>query len=181
MAKALRSLSSKLICGALAGFVATAPMTAVMQRMYRSLDRKERYPLPPREILGSVVPPLARGPATNTTLVAHFAYGAVSGAALSTVIRNPTTARGVAGGLSVWLASYLGWVPAFGILKPASRHPASRNALMIFAHVVWGAAYAITQRDLMKSGPAFADGPLKDADAVQKTKGEIGLRRQPVL
>jgi len=157
------SFSSRLICGALAGFVATAPMTAVMHRMHRRLNRRERYPLPPREIVGSVVPQLAAAAGTNATLVAHFAYGALTGAALSTIMREPTVGGGVAGGLSIWLVSYLWWIPAFGILTPAYRHPASRNALMNFAHVVWGAAYAITQRDLMKSRSAFSHGTLNDA------------------
>jgi hypothetical protein len=46
---------------------------------------------------------------------------------------------GVGFGLAVWAVSYLGWLPAAGILSPATEHPARRNALMIGAHVVWGA------------------------------------------
>jgi hypothetical protein len=40
-------------------------------------------------------------------------------------------------------------VPALGILKPASEHPARRNAVMITAHVVWGAATALALRELL--------------------------------
>jgi hypothetical protein len=32
----------------------------------------------------------------------------------------------------------MGWLPALGILQPATKHPAQRNALMIVAHLVWG-------------------------------------------
>lgn len=38
----------------------------------------------------------------------------------------------------VWTVSYLGWVPALGLLTPAGRHPSRRNARMIAAHLVWG-------------------------------------------
>jgi len=39
----------------------------------------------------------------------------------------------------VWGGSYLGLLPSLGILRPATDHPAQRNALMIAAHLVWGA------------------------------------------
>ena len=155
-------LSSRLVYGAIAGFVATAPMTAVMYRMHRRLGRKKRYPLPPREIVETVAPAVEGEPATSTTLVAHFAYGALSGAALASIDRKPTIRSGIAGGIGVWAASYFGWIPAFGILKPASRHPGDRNKLMILAHVMWGGAFALTQRNLLKSRRAFDEGPLKD-------------------
>jgi hypothetical protein len=157
------ALPRRLIYGALAGLVATAPMTAVMHRLHGRLKKKERYPLPPREIIGSVAPVTEDAAATDSTLVAHFAYGALSGAALAAVIEKPTVIRGMSGGVGIWLASYLGWIPAAGILKPATRHPARRNRLMLAAHLVWGSAYAITQRELLKSRKAFDDGRLKDA------------------
>ena len=50
--------------------------------------------------------------------------------------------KGIAFGLGVWTASYLGLLPALGILKPATQHPLRRNLLMIGAHVVWGASLA---------------------------------------
>lgn len=172
MAEADTAYSTRLVCGALAGFVAAAPMTALMHRGHRKLASKDRYPLPPREIVGSVAPALDREAATNMTLVAHFAYGGLCGAALASIIRKPTVGDGILGGLSVWLASYLGWIPAFGILKPATGHPRSRNGLMTVAHVVWGTAFAITQRDLLKSQSAFAEGSLKDA-ARPESRGRI--------
>jgi putative membrane protein len=46
-------------------------------------------------------------------------------------------------GLLVWTASYLGWLPAVGILAPATRHPARRNALMIVAHLIWSATLGL--------------------------------------
>ena len=161
--KANAPLSTRLVLGAIAGFVATAPMTAVMYRMHRNLGRKKRYPLPPREIVETVAPVLEGEPAKSTTLAAHFAYGALSGAALASIDRKPTITSGIAGGVGVWAASYFGWIPAAGILKPASRHPGNRNKLMILAHVMWGSAFALTQRNLLKSRAAFGEGSLKDS------------------
>jgi biotin transporter BioY len=77
------------------------------------------------------------------TWVSHFAYGATCGALYGAVSEGRTGGHpmlaGVGFGLAVWAGSYLGWLPAAGVLSPATEHPARRNALMIAAHVVWGA------------------------------------------
>ena len=169
-------LSTRIVCGAVAGFVATAPMTAVMHRLHRRLRRNDKYPLPPREIVGATLPEITDESATNATLLAHFAYGALSGAALSAVIEKPAIGKGIAGGLSIWLASYMGWIPVFGILKPATRHPDERNGLMIIAHVAWGATYALAERDLVRSSRrAFAEGPLTDKARKRRNVG-LGVK-----
>jgi biotin transporter BioY len=79
----------------------------------------------------------------TATWVSHFAYGAACGALYGAVSgerldEHPVLA-GVGFGLAVWAGSYLGWLPAANVLSPATEHPARRNALMIAAHVVWGA------------------------------------------
>ncbi|HWS53323.1 MAG TPA: DUF1440 domain-containing protein, partial [Pyrinomonadaceae bacterium] len=76
------------------------------------------------------------------TWASHFGYGAACGAlygALAAERDVPPLAAGVGFGLAVWAGSYLGWLPAAGIISPATEHPPRRNALMIAAHVVWGA------------------------------------------
>ena len=154
---------SRITAGTLAGLVATLPMTAAMRRMHRRLEREDQYPLPPREIVESVAPDLPEPKMRDTTLLAHFAYGAASGAAIAALGAKPTLRFGIASGVAVWLASYLGWIPAARILEPANRHPKSRNALMITAHMVWGLSYALASAELMQSEDVFEDGPLKDA------------------
>ena len=77
------------------------------------------------------------------TLLAHFGYGAVTGGiygSLQEGVAKPAVAKGVMFGLAVWTASYLGLLPGLGILRTAAVHPQRRNALMIGAHVVWGAS-----------------------------------------
>lgn len=85
------------------------------------------------------------------TLASHFAYGAAMGTLYSALVKDalpvPRGVRGVTYGLGVWAGSYLGWLPAAGLYPPATEEPAPRNALMIAAHVVWGASL-----DLMLNG-----------------------------
>lgn len=156
-------LSSRMLVGAIAGFVGTAAMTTAMRRMHRRLPEGERYPLPPREITETVAAPHREAGAGDLALAAHFAFGAAAGSLLGAPKADMPLGRGLLGGLAVWTASYFGWVPAARILEPAHRHPRRRNALMIAAHLVWGAATALTARELAKSRETiFAEGALKD-------------------
>ena len=139
----------RILLGALAGLAATAPMTLAMKLMHEQLPREERYPLPPRQVTEGVAEKagvnehLDEEERAAATWASHFAYGAACGALYGAlpgegVDRRPVLA-GVGFGLAVWAVSYLGWLPAAGSISPATEHPARRNALMIAAHVVWGA------------------------------------------
>ena len=80
------------------------------------------------------------------TVLAHFGDGAGAGTVYAPRSRGvplPPVAGGIAYGLVVWTASYLGLLPVVGLISPAINHPARRNALMIVAHVVWGATLAL--------------------------------------
>lgn len=142
----------RLAVGAVAGLVATAPMTLTMLALHRFLPRRERYALPPREITETVMAEvglaeLTPDPAiTAATLVAHFGFGAAAGAPYALLAPRPTVVSGTAYGVFVWLAVYLGIMPGLEILRPATEHPARRNALMIGAHLVWGSALALLTR-----------------------------------
>jgi putative membrane protein len=77
------------------------------------------------------------------TWISHFGYGAATGAlygALAPALPVGPLAGGVLWGLLVWSGSYLGWLPAAGIRASSTRQPPRREALMIAAHVVFGAA-----------------------------------------
>lgn len=154
-------LLPRLISGAAAGGLATAPMTAAMLAIDRLLPPAERYPLPPAEITAKMagqVPggqsPLGEAPLIPT-LLAHFGYGAATGAIYEPLwgwLRWPDLVAGNVFGLTVWTVSYLGWVPALGILSPATDHPRRRAELMIAAHVVWGSSLALIARPLRRGG-----------------------------
>ena len=148
----------ELITGAVAGLIATVPMTLAMKMMHSQLPEEEQYPLPPRLIVENAAEKsgldddLDEGDEVRLTLASHFAYGAATGAiyngAMGMAGAKPTAATGAVYGLGVWTLSYLGILPAMGLLAPATEHPARRNALMIASHVVWGATLGATARRL---------------------------------
>jgi hypothetical protein len=158
-------MRSALPNGLISGLAATAPMTAAMELLHRRLPPHERYPLPPRQITQrltrkvGVERELDEPGHWALSLVSHFAYGGAAGgvyayAAERLIPRSPQRGASVppvawgAGfgavyGLMVWAASYLGLLPAAGLMAPATRHPARRNALMIVAHLIWGATLGV--------------------------------------
>lgn len=151
-------IATCLRCAAV-GIVATLPMNIAMELMRRALPRREQYPLPPRQITEQFVESIGADDLSETqtqalTAVSHFAYGGAAGGLYGTLVSQGLPANATTGvifGLGVWSGSYLGWLPAMHVLTPATEHPARRNALMITAHVVWGAALGmLTQRWLSK-------------------------------
>jgi uncharacterized membrane protein YagU involved in acid resistance len=158
-----RTFGTRMVIGGLAGFAATLAMTSAMARLHRHLPERERYPLPPREITERVLPGQDDA-IRDTALAAHFLYGGACGALLAVLRAEPSAPEGAVAGVAVWAGSYFGWVPALGILKPASEHPWRRNALMITAHLIWGAATALGIRELNLSRRTILNNrPLEDA------------------
>ena len=145
-------------------------MTVAMILLHRRLPVGERYPLPPREITMK----LARGAGVDgelsaparaaATMVSHFAYGGVTGAIYGAALdpRRKPAAKGMVFGLTVWLVSYLGWLPATGVLAPASEHPARRSALMIAAHIVWGLTLGLFLSLLAEENESRGPEPFSD-------------------
>ncbi|MFN3944780.1 MAG: hypothetical protein ACK4K7_07615 [Allosphingosinicella sp.] len=160
-------LGSRLLIGAIAGFVGTMAMTSAMRKLHKRLPPEERYPLTPREIIDSTAEAAGMEPgeeaAKDATTASHFLYGAGSGALLGALNMPVSPVTGAVAGVAVWLGSYMGWIPAGGILKPATDHPARRNGAMIAAHIVWGWSTAKAMRELVAARETiFAEGPDKD-------------------
>lgn len=144
--------SSRLVRGTIAGAVATVPMTITMVLAHRLLPRRQRIPLPPRLITEQMVNS-GRSERTKLgwTLFNHFGFGALAGAIYSGlgIDKRFPAAAGPAYGVAVWTVSYLGWVPAFRLMEPATKQHAERNVLMVAAHLVWGWTLARTSRSLV--------------------------------
>jgi uncharacterized membrane protein YagU involved in acid resistance len=152
---------SRLVKGATAGFVATAPMSISMLIGWTLLPRREKYPLPPRLITEEITErvgiedQLSEDQMIGLTIFSHFGYGALFGALYALYekqMRMHSSLKGALTGLALWIGSYLGWLPALGILRPATRHPWRRNLLMILAHLAWGVTLGeltrkLTERD----------------------------------
>jgi hypothetical protein len=154
----------RMVYGALAGTVATLPMTAAMLLIYRQLGPEERAPLPPALLAGEASEAVLRrrpGRALHTTLslVAHFAYGAAVGAVGGPLTRRmpvPGPLAGAAVGLGVWAMSYIVAMPSLGLLPPSGERPAGRRALLLTAHLVWGATLGAVMEALE---PAQVEAP----------------------
>lgn len=86
------------------------------------------------------------------TTAAHYAYGAGIGALFGGAIaprastRQKRVALGIATGAAVWAASYQGWIPGLGLMKPPSRDRPLRPSLMLAAHCLFGAVMGAVYR-----------------------------------
>jgi uncharacterized membrane protein YagU involved in acid resistance len=143
---------NRQLAGSISGFAATFPMTAVMVALKKTLPPEHQQPLPPRQITenaaqqAGVDQHLDEADDTTAAAVAHFAYGALAGIGYVPMAGKsglPPVAEGTLYGLAVWSGSYLGVLPATGLHKSAVKEPATRNAVMIAAHVVWGGALGL--------------------------------------
>jgi len=145
----MKRLPQSLVEGAVAGVIATVPMSAAMFAMYRLLPRHERYPLPPHLITEEVAERADQDELADSetgtavvTGISHFGYGAAAGALYPLTFGRlplPAALKGVIFGVAVWAGSYLGWLPALDILPPATEQPPRRTLLMIVAHFIYGA------------------------------------------
>jgi len=137
-----------ILGGAVAGAVATGPMTLFMMAAQRFLPLHQRHALPPKAITMDLLDRvnlkhrMNRKQRRRATWVAHVAYGTGVGAtygSFSRFIPVPSPVKGVVFALLVWTGSYLGWLPAFDVSGSAPDQSLRRNLLMVGAHVVWGA------------------------------------------
>lgn len=132
------------LIGALAGGIATVPMTAFMLAAQR------------KGYLGEAPPKLI----TNVALISagvhihdqdkqtavagsvHFGFGIVCGAlfgALSWAATAPARmVQGMLFGLTVWFVSYNGWIPALHIMPSPEDDRPRRPIVMILAHLIYG-------------------------------------------
>jgi uncharacterized membrane protein YagU involved in acid resistance len=136
--------------GALAGFAATVPMTAVMWALDRGWPPTELR-LPPEQITRNLVRRSGLQRFFNepqkevASWVSHFGYGTATGMAYPiTFERFPirTRVKGPLYGALIWALSYLGWLPALGIMPRATRQSAWRNMALVGSHLVWGLSCA---------------------------------------
>ncbi len=140
-----------LAAGAFAGCVATVPMTAVMLALHRWLPARERYRLPPIAVTATLASRLGLRRQTHmkqhewspVTVATHFAYGSAAGllyGGLGSSLHLPPFGFGIVYALVLWAGSYLGLLPALKLHPSATHQPARRRALMIAAHITWGAS-----------------------------------------
>lgn len=154
---------------ALAGFVATGPMTVFMLTTQHFLPKGQRYDLPPEIITKELAHRthvrhhMGKGQILAATLVSHFGYGTAMGALYSPFADKetlPAAAKGIAFGLVIWAASYLGLLPLTGMSESGQREPGRRNLMMVAAHVIWGATMGAGTAFLLRSSSGNSGNAL---------------------
>jgi uncharacterized membrane protein YagU involved in acid resistance len=80
---------------------------------------------------------------TALTVANHWAFGTVAGTlfgAVSPVLRLPLppALQGTVFGLVVWFISYMGWVPAAGLMRHPRQQRLDQALMPLLAHVVYG-------------------------------------------
>ena len=143
-----------LLVGAAAGALATVAMSAVMLGAKRAGITGE---LPPERITRRAIDAVSAEPLDDHSedaiaAVAHLGFGALAGALFGlfttrtgAVPGSPAIAAliGMLYATGIWLVSYQGWVPAMGIMPPASSDRRGRVVTMLAAHWVYGAALGV--------------------------------------
>lgn len=142
-----------IVTGALSGAVATGPMTGIMLGAHRLLPIWHKGPVPPKKLAMAVASRiglkqhLSKQEKETASWISHFGYGAVMGGLYGPVSRQipaPPLVKGIVFGLLVWAGSYLGFIPLADLPDAATDQPWERNAMMIAAHIVWGAVLGLT-------------------------------------
>lgn len=146
------SLSRSVARGVGAGMVATTTMTAGMFIFQKAglLGRMPPRLLAERTLaLFGLRRKTSRTSRKLLTAALHYGFGAAMGA-LFEVGRSAIATRngrasnvalvgsGVAFGTLVWAASYMGWVPAVGLMPRPSHDRPGRPTSMVLAHWIFG-------------------------------------------
>jgi hypothetical protein len=135
-----------ILDGGLGGAVGTVGMSALMLAAGKAGLLGEH---PPDTIAGAALDAVGihgQGEEQQDALaiLLHFGFGIGTGALFGLLhrrvpVRVNATLHGVIFGSIVWATSYQGWIPALGIMPPASEDRPDRPRVMLVAHWVYGA------------------------------------------
>lgn len=147
---ASRSIIRDAIRGALCGIPATAAMTMPMMAAKRMGLIHEQAPerITRATLSRAGVRDRTGGRATDVLAAgSHLAIGAAAGALYGAAEsrrpeRLPPIAAGMVFGALVWAVSYIGWLPALGLMPPPEEDEPARPALMLLSHLIFGAVLA---------------------------------------
>jgi hypothetical protein len=128
--------------------VATGAMSVLMLALRRQVGEQ-----PPDAIVKHVARGVGATPtereADAMAVLVHLGFGASIGAGYALLPRvGPPALRGTATALAVYAASYQGWIPALGILPPATQDRPSRPPVIIAAHVLYGTVLGVLEERL---------------------------------
>ena len=137
----------RLLRGAGAGSLATAFMSVIM---FGARQLGLMGGMPPEKITAKFLNRAgvrrSAGQQDALATLLHFGFGAAAGAGFGLVAPRRVIVRvpaGMAYGAAIWGVSYLGWVPALGIMAPADRDRADRQVVMLTGHLIYGATLGL--------------------------------------
>jgi len=139
-------LPALLLGGAVAGGLATIAMTGVMFAAQRAGLMGE---MPPEKVTRRLLHRLGWGSPRRETQdllssLAHLGFGAAAGSLFGALERGlrvpgPPVLAGMVFGSGVWFVSYVGLLPALGLMPPPREDRPGRPQAMLLAHLVYGA------------------------------------------
>ncbi len=135
--------------GALAGTLATTVMTGFFGLARWTGLYPEQFP--PTKITKSALDAVGLRAETGddaeiaVAAAAHWAFGTGAGAVFGVLqkwlhLRLPGILQGAAFGLLVWIVSYMGWVPAAGLMSHPRNQRPDQVLVLVASHVVYGAS-----------------------------------------
>lgn len=135
------------IRGALAGIPATFAMSIPMlaAKRFGLISKQAPEQLMSETLARAGIHDPTGGRATDALAAAsHVGFGVGAGAiygALETrrPRRMPAAVAGMAFGALVWAVSYMGWIPALGLMPAPDEDEPARPILMFGAHILFGA------------------------------------------
>jgi len=141
----------KAICdGGLGGAVGTVGMSAFMLAAGKAGLMGEH---PPDTIAGATLDAVGihtrdEEDQNALAILLHFGFGIGSGVLFGVLHRRlpfrvPATLHGMVFASIIWATSYQGWIPALGIMPPASEDRPDRPRVMYLAHLIYGALLGV--------------------------------------
>jgi hypothetical protein len=162
-----------ILDGALGGAVGTVGMSGLMLAAGKTGLMGEQ---PPDKIAGAALDTAGvhardeKEQDAAATLL-HFGFGIGCGALFGLLHRRlpfhvPGALHGMFFAIVVWAASYQGWIPALGIMPPASKDRPDRQRVMFVAHLLYGALLGIV---VERRSPEKPDrrGERRDAESAE--------------
>ncbi len=145
-----------ILLGALAGVIATVPMTLVLFGMARVLPSVKKFPsgwvVKQLTKKAGIWPTLSMRERSQLSWTGHVGYGMLMGSIYLPLAKERSgIGRGMAFGVSVWAGSYLGMLPLVASRKPFKKSFLDDHLQLVIAHLVWG-SYA--SRNKQSTPPA---------------------------
>jgi hypothetical protein len=160
--------------GALGGALGTAGMSGLMLPAGKAGLMGEH---PPDKIAGAALEAVGihepdEEAQDAVASVLHLGFGMGCGALFGLLhCRMPFRVHGGLHGMLfatiIWAASYQGWIPALGIMPPASKDRPDRPRVMFVAHLLYGALLGIV---VERRSPEKPDrrGERRDAESAEE-------------